>query len=38
MKYKKILTVDQVKKAINRPYIDPEEWQNFEERCRPFNC
>ena len=31
------MTVEQVERAINRPDIDPENWQDFEEGWRPSN-
>lgn len=31
------LTVDQVEKALNRPDIDPEDWEDFENGWRPDN-
>lgn len=29
------MTVDQVERALNRPDIEPEDWQRFEEGWRP---
>jgi hypothetical protein len=29
------LSVDQVRKELNRPDIDPEDWQAFEDGWRP---
>ena len=29
------MTVEQVERAINRPDIEPEDWQDFEEGWRP---